>query len=161
KEHVAFKSGGEDLLNRFAVLGTPEAVPHPVKDLVEPGARLPQDVLDVWLEVAIVDDGKEDAGIVVEERYPEVVQRADTGLPVGGLRLDLRQAFAEQFCPTGSDLADAGNLSLFSDALAGSVRLSGHVLRPCGALVLDHFYFRVHCVSPHDWVAAPLGSCAS
>src|SRR5262249_27176396 len=150
KEHVAFKSGAEDLLNRFAVLGTPEAVPHPVKDLVEPGTRLPQDVLDVWLEVAIVDDGKEDAGIVIEERYPEVVHRADTRFPVGSLCLDLRTAFAEQFRPARSNLADAGNLPLFPYALARPVRLTGRVLRHCCTLVLDHFHFRVylrvHCV---------------
>src|ERR1700752_3439542 len=51
KEEVASKSKREDLLNRFAVLRTFEPVPPPEKDLVEPGRRLPQDVLEVGLEV--------------------------------------------------------------------------------------------------------------
>src|SRR5262249_12408347 len=129
KEEVALKSKAEEFLDRFAVLRTLEPVPHPEKDLVEPRRRFPQNVLDVRLEVAIENDGKKDAGIVVDERYPKVVNRADTRFPVARLSLDLWQALAEQFCSAGGNLADAGNLSLLSDTLAGPVRLTGHMLR--------------------------------
>ena len=64
-----------------------------------------QDVLDVGFEVTIVHDGKEESGILVDERYPKVVNHADTRFPVAGLHLDLRQAFAEQLCPAGKGRA--------------------------------------------------------
>src|SRR5262245_17475139 len=123
KEDVRFEGGSEDISNRLSILRASETIPHAEENLVEPGARFPEDIFDVGLEVAVVHDGEQYPGVVVEKRHTEVVEGADPRLPVGSLRLSLRQTFAEQFCASGGNLADASNFCLFPNALAGTVGL--------------------------------------
>src|SRR5262249_58156979 len=75
---------------------------------------------------------------------PEVRAGGRPAFPRSRPRLELRQAFAEQFCSARGYLADAGNLSLFPDALAWAVRLPAHILGHCRALVLNHLLS--HCM---------------
>src|SRR5215467_9440477 len=55
-ENVALKERPSDeLFNGFAIFRTSETIPH-AKDLVEPRASFSQDILEIGLEIAIVDD---------------------------------------------------------------------------------------------------------
>src|SRR5262249_19140152 len=143
KETVALKVGvSDELFNGFAIFRAFETIPH-AKDLVEPRASFSQDILEIGLEVAVVDDRYQHPGIVVDQRRAEVVQGANSTLPICRLGLNLRYALAEQFGSAGGKLTDEGNFSLFPDALARPVGLTGDRLRHRCAFVLDHF--RVHC----------------
>src|SRR5215831_18973427 len=55
-ENVALKERASDeLFNGFAIFRTSETIPH-AKDLVEPRASFSQNVLEIGLEIAFVDD---------------------------------------------------------------------------------------------------------
>src|SRR5215831_666755 len=111
-ENVALKvSVSDELFNGFAIFHTSEAFEH-AKDLVEPRASFSQDILEIGLEIAIVDERYQHPGIVVDQRRAEVVHSANSRLPIICLGLDLRYALAEQFCSAGANFADEGNLSL-------------------------------------------------
>src|SRR5262249_39592354 len=156
-ENVTLKvSVGDELFNGFAVFRTSETLKG-AKDLVEPRASFSQDILEIGLEIAIVDERYQHPGIVVDQRRAEVVHGANRDFPRCRLGVDLRQALAEQFCSVGGNFADEGDFSLFPDALARPIRLTGHVLRLCCTFVLDHF--RVHGSSPYRWFAARWVGC--
>src|SRR5262249_6748220 len=55
-ENVALKvSASDELFNGFAIFHTSETLKH-AKDLVEPRASFSQDILEIGLEIAIVDE---------------------------------------------------------------------------------------------------------
>src|SRR5262249_42757004 len=106
KENVALKERASDeLFNGFAIFRTSETIPH-AKDLVEPRASFSQDILEIGLEIAIVDDRYQHPGIVVDQRCAEVVQGANFTLPICRLGVNLRYALAEQFCSAGGKLTE-------------------------------------------------------